>query len=144
MLFFFSLLLDINFCFELVKVKKNLQQNFEALFHIWKACWTDDFVRSIRQNLAVKTRGTKYIYIKNLFWISKSKEKSSAKLQGPLPHLEGMLDRWFCEVNTSKSRRKNQRNKIYQESYWKLILVCTTNINLKEEGFFSLVIDVLT
>ena len=31
MLFFFSLLLDINFCFELVKVRKNLQQNFEAL-----------------------------------------------------------------------------------------------------------------
>lgn len=61
MLFFFSLLLDINFCFELVKVRKNLQQNFEALFHIWKACWTDDFVRSIRQNLAVKTRGRKYV-----------------------------------------------------------------------------------
>lgn len=61
MLFFFSLLLDINFCFELVKVTKNLQQNFEALFRIWKACWTDDFVRSIRQNLAVKTRGRKYI-----------------------------------------------------------------------------------
>ena len=54
---------------------------------------------------------------KFLFWISKSKEKSSAKLRGPLPHLEGMLDRWFCEVNTSKSRRKNQGKKIYQESY---------------------------
>lgn len=36
--YFFSLWLDINSCFELVKVRKNLQQNFEALFHIWKAC----------------------------------------------------------------------------------------------------------
>ena len=73
MLFFFSLLLDINFCFELEKVRKNLQQNFEALFHIWKASLTDDFVRS-------------------------------------------------------KSRRKNQGKKICQESYCKLILVCTSNI----------------
>ena len=73
---------------------------------------------------------------KFLFWISKSNEKSSAKLRGPLPHLEGMLDRWFFEVNTSKSRRKNQGKIIYQESYSKLIFVFTTNINLKEEGFF--------
>ena len=73
---------------------------------------------------------------KFLFWVSKSKERSSAKLRGPLPHLEGILDRWFCEVNTSKSCRKNQGKKIYQESYCKLILVSTTNINLKEEGFF--------
>ena len=73
---------------------------------------------------------------KFLFWISKSNEKSSAKLRGPLPHLEGMLVRWFCDVSTSKSRRKNQGKKIYQESYCKLFLACTTNINLKEEGFF--------
>ena len=73
---------------------------------------------------------------KSLFWINKSSEKSSVKLRDPLPHLEGILARWFCEVNTSKSCRKNQGKKIYEESYSKLILVCTTNINLKEEGFF--------
>ena len=72
---------------------------------------------------------------KSLFWINKSSEKSSAKLRGPLPHLESMLAGWFCEVSPSKSRRKNQGKKIYQESYCKLILVTTTNINLKEEGF---------
>ena len=62
-LYFFSLLLDINVkrCFKLMKVSKNLQQNFEALFHNQTAYWPDDFVRLVRQKLAIKTRGRKYV-----------------------------------------------------------------------------------
>ena len=62
-LHFFSLLLDINvkLCFKLIKVSKNLQQNFKALFHNQTAYWPDDFVRLVRQKLAVKTRERKYV-----------------------------------------------------------------------------------
>ena len=62
-LYFFSLLLDINVkrCFKLIKVSKNLLQNFEVLFHNQTAYWPDDFVRLVRQKLAVKARERKCV-----------------------------------------------------------------------------------